>query len=812
MVKAALMGATVLTMGVPAYTAANAQGATSGQGSDVIVVQARRRDEDVQDVPAVIQAVSGDKIEELEFRQFEDITALVPGLSLEGTLGGISGNATLRGVDFDGRAAGSNTSVEFYRNDAVIPSSGLFQALFDVEQIEVLRGPQGTLKGRASPSGSITVYTRKPDLREAGGFVSATYAEGDEYNINGAINVPIIEDKFGVRVAGLLRDNDGNGIRGLNPITGAIDNNISDHTEALRVSAQANPFDDVLILDFNYEGLGRDGRNYSQVQSFNQVVSTAGASPIAVSSKDNLGVGLLAGTSDQKVEIFNWQAKLNAWGQSLIYLGQDYKATTSVFAPQDFAGVLTNPVLNGVPFANDTVSLSEATVHEVRLQNEERLFGMFDYVVGYMNLKQNSPTNTTSLVSRAVTSVAEGAPFSDLALNIRIPIVRFRTAKEESFFGNITAHVTDRLELSAGLRHIEASQNSGVLANGSRLAAADDCRGFNDPGAVVCTPSSKKTIYTASASYDVTDDIMAYGSFGTSFRPGNVVVATVFNDIGPFLNQFIRPADETSKSFEAGVKTSWLNDTLQFNLTGFYQKFKNFAFRPGNQVLILDDVYAPTDVKGLVTFDGLVVPADAKIKGLEAELSWAPSDNFFLSSVLSYTDGKIKNAAFPCVDLNNDNIPDTGTPPTADQLYAEVGTNQVDTCLGDTNPGRAPKWAGSFLAEYSNEFSTGVEGFIRGLVDFKGDNDGVGVNPLDSVDAFALFDLFLGVRDPDGAWNVTLYGKNLFDTHRVLTRESGAATTAFRFSAAQSGTNYIGITTTQPQEFGITARLAFGSR
>lgn len=814
-----LLGASLLVTCAATPAIAQEGGVQAASVSDgvvadnIIIVQARRRDETVQDVPAVVQAVTSDQINNLEFRRFEDVSSLVPGLSLEASLGGISGTATLRGVDFDARAAGSNTTVEFYRNDAVIPNSGLFQALYDVEQIEVLRGPQGTLKGRASPSGSITVHTRKPDLFEAGGFGSATYAERDKYNVNGAINVPIIRDRLGIRIAGFTGENRGNLVRGLNLLTGAVDDDIYDRTDAIRVSARAVPFDnDILILDFNYEGIGRKQRFYRQVESFSEVSSSAPASPVTISSKDFLGVDPLASTSQANLHIYNWQAQLNLFGQSLIYVGQDFSAKTDFLDSQDFAGVITNSPFNGVPYANSTATVSKNKVHEVRLQNEERVFGMFDYVVGYLNLKQNSPTSTTTLVGFAGPSPAPpagfGDPFIDLAFLLRLPIDRYRESTEESFFGNLTAHIGESTEISGGARHITVRQNSGLLVNGSPLDAATDCRGFSD--IANCGPKSTKTIFSASAQHKFTDDIMAYASFGTSYRPGNVVVATVFSGISPFLNQFIRPTDETSKSYEIGLKTSWLNNTLRFNVTGFYQEFSNFALRPGSPVVMLADVYDAADTKALTSFNGLVVTADAKIKGMEAELNWVPSNNFNLSGVLSYTDGKIKDARFPCVDLNDDNVPDL-TPPTAEQLFAEVGGNQVDVCLSDTTPGSSPKWAASMIAEYSQALSLNAEGFVRGLMTFKGHSDGIGVNPLDQVNSYALFDLFLGIRDPEGSWSVTAYGKNILDTHRVLSRTDAPYATATR-SGAFSGTNYVGVTSTQPREFGVTARIALGSR
>src|SRR3546814_2406794 len=94
-------------------------------------------------------------------------------------------------------------------------SSDLFNSMFDVGQIEVLRGPQGTLRGRASPSGSITVTTQKPDLYESGGYADLTRTNLDALNVNGAFNLPIIPEKLAIRIAGIDDRNEGDHVRSI---------------------------------------------------------------------------------------------------------------------------------------------------------------------------------------------------------------------------------------------------------------------------------------------------------------------------------------------------------------------------------------------------------------------------------------------------------------------------------------------------------------------------------------------------------------------------------------------------------------------
>jgi len=113
-----------------------------------------------------VNAVTSEDLTRLKLRQFEDIKNIVPGLSLSYSLDGTGASAAVRGVKMDVAASGYNGTVEFYLNDTPIIAEALFPLMYDLGQIEALRGPQGTLRGRASPSGSITVTTRRPDLND----------------------------------------------------------------------------------------------------------------------------------------------------------------------------------------------------------------------------------------------------------------------------------------------------------------------------------------------------------------------------------------------------------------------------------------------------------------------------------------------------------------------------------------------------------------------------------------------------------------------------------------------------------------------
>lgn len=797
-------------------------------------------------------------------------------------------------MNFDGTASGSATSVEFYRNDAVISSNALFTAVYDIGQIEVLRGPQGTLRGRASPSGSITITTRRPDLNEAGGYVSGQVAQRSKWNFEGAVNVPIISDKLGVRVAGFMGQNRGNNIAGLNVGTGTIDNDIFRRTEAVRASVRADPFDGVLVLDFNFETIHAESRQYGQVQS-GSTINGGALSPRTINVSDRLGIGSVPPTQDSRYKIFNWQAKFRQWGQALTYVGNRLVADQLVYAPQDGGGLLLSPFATqpfigapaGLPttqFGQLTNSPIRQTVHELRLQNEDRIGGVLDYVVGAFTSSAGpgtllvngtaggyraTPFSSTVPVTGGVptspigvgTAAGPNGPFTTYRLDYLAfsSTYRPRYEKESSIFANLTYHLGENTEISGGLRHIWWKGDSGTVSGVSLLDPTNTgsfiqraCYGnkvLPDLGNATlganytCAPTRQSTIYMASLKHKFTEDVMAYFSFGTSWRPGNPLVgwglAQGFSPVyGAQISPFVIPPDETSKSFEVGFKTAWLDRRLRLNVAAFYQKFNNFPIYPNGAVSLREpNGSVPVGSERLVNNFSFVAPAAVAVKGIEADLRFDLSERFNLAATFAFADSKANNALVPCNDLNNDNIADTLVP-TAAQLAAHLPAGaQVDTCLVNAAATTNPRFTGTVQAEYNVPIGDWAEGYLRGFVNWRGDTRNEATNPLDDVSAYALVDLFAGLRSPNGRWEAGFFVKNLFNKTVVTSRAANQGLTALNFPStgttggvpnppfeqggtpvsgstvpANLGYNYYAISTTDPREFGFSLRYAFGSR
>lgn len=804
-----LMGASVMALAAPMQVAAQdtAQPVVrETYDPNVIIVEARRREEDVQDVPAVINAVTAAAIGNLNFREFTEVKTLAPGLDLSTNANGIGGNARLRGVNFDANASGNNGTVEFYYNDAPISAGVILQQMYDIGQIEVQRGPQGTLRGRASPSGSITITTRKPDLNEIGGFLDMTGNDIGTLNFKGALNVPVIPGIAAIRVAGVWDENEADRVR-------SIYSNVSPHsrTKSGRVTGLIEPADWVK-LEGSYQYMDRDARTYDQAISFSEINPAAAASPVLITAKDRLSIQEDPRTINQRFDIYNWRAEFSGMGQRLIYQGQHSK--------QKF--VSTDNVDDGNFFPGDinqiTNTVAKGTSHEIRLQNEARVAGMFDYVVGFFDSKLNPPTALTSpTIVRLPDSFGGG--IAQVAIT---NVSRTGRSHEQSFFGNLTAHLGEATEVSGGLRQIKYKSQNFLAVNGNTIAADSQ--------------DLKKLIYSGSIKHNFTPDLLVYLSTGSSFRPGINVVGD-FNIAQSALEKsFLNLPPETSKSYEAGFKSTLLGGRARFNMTAYYQKYKNFPFRVPNNGVYYVNTVAIRNAQGVVTGTAqqvgsfnFVGAVPVTVKGLESELQFDISDRWNVGLTASYSLGKIKNGTIPCNDLNNDGVPDAvGSAPSLAQLQAAVGANNLSACAVSQRAAFLPPFTATLQSEYKLAVSSKVDGFLRGLVNYSGKSQGDPSNNFDNVGAFALANLYAGIRDPEGAWEVSLFAKNLFDTTKVLTRTTPLFTGyqqlgfAGQFAngrpvftgptAATFTSTYTGATVTPPREFGLNIRYYFGSR
>lgn len=241
---AMMLAASTLAFAVaaPAFAeAADAPQSNSGSGltSGDIVVTARRKEESIQSVPVAVQAFGGDTLIKQNVHDTKDLQRLVPGVIFNGSGSELNTTFTIRG---QGRATiGTiSPSVQSYVNDIALPNWGAVIPTYDISNVQVLKGPQGTLFGRNTTGGAVLVYSQAPK-HEFGGYASATLGDYRWHELEGALNVPIVQDKVALRIAGQYRKRDGY-IRAL--VAGQPDGQ-GVNSSALRVSLLIEPTDTI---------------------------------------------------------------------------------------------------------------------------------------------------------------------------------------------------------------------------------------------------------------------------------------------------------------------------------------------------------------------------------------------------------------------------------------------------------------------------------------------------------------------------------------------------------------------------------------
>lgn len=800
---AVLCGASLFVLSMPAHAQETAPGAetdaqTAEEGTGVaatneIIVTARRRNETLQDVPQTINAVSRDTIERLRINNAADIATVTPGVSIEGASsgsGGFGSSSSIRGVP---TFLNSNATpiVQFYLNDAPTGRGPeATQILYDIGQVEVLKGPQGTLRGRSAPAGAITITTRRPDMSEIGGFVNMSGTSRGNINAQAGVSLPIIADVLAVRLAGAVDHNSGNGVTSVN---NRLDPFV--RTETGRATIRFEPSSN-FSATLMYQYITRNSRSFSQVAGPGN-----GANGPAIRPRDRLAItdGFFAnnGRTHFVVGQFEW----NIAGQKLSYVGSYRNGKSDGQSPQDQANLLP-----GIEYYQTTSTPTNEMSHELRLSSEDRLFGFLDYTVGgFYDRERSTPTvsQTAAFLAGAFgrpgTAPRRIQPVSRYALGSFIDINP--EAEELSLFGNVTAHIGDRTELSGGGRLIRFKRDEQFsIATGSAFNAITNplipspafC-GFlpGVPAGTVASPvypglpavcdipiaprtiqdltnKTKDTpfVYNISLSHKITPDILLYGNVGTAFRTagptiGITSVLTCCAAPGPSLGSIqdlIFHQPERSTTYEAGFKATFLDRRARLNVSYFHQKFRNFYFltQPTRYLSVPD----PTNpAGGSVASAEFTADSRAKVDGVDVEGSFNITERWSLNVGYTYSKARLANALIPCNDGNFDGVVDTIVPTVQNFINART---LLARCNSSESVARTPNWNLTVQSEYSMPITSSFDGFIRGNFNYYPSNRNASQGRV--IDNYSLLNLFVGLRETDSAWEVTVFANNLLNT------------------------------------------------
>jgi iron complex outermembrane receptor protein len=824
-----LAGVSLLVLGsaagARAAQPAQPQAAVAGEATlGEIVVTARRRSESLQEVPQTVNAVTADALQKLNIKEFADIQSVVPGLSLQADSTGYEAAASLRGVTFNVNSAAQPT-VALYMNDAPVQANSLFHSLFDIGQVEVLKGPQGTTRGISAPSGAITITTRKPDLSEFGGYIDGTATDLQGRNLNGALNVPIIKDVLAVRLAGVIDQNRFDGVT-------SIHNSLKPQstTSAERLSLSFEP-SDVFDANVMYQHMDQSQTSFQQVSGPGSGAITypagvipsgfpAGVNP-PLSPTDRLSVQDSANLLHVHFDTVTAQIDSRIFGQHLSYVGsyQAQKINGYSEGGGSSAGDVGN-VLPGIGLGQTVFTTQKVTTQEVRLASDPAPGRFIDYTVGafYQWQRNDGHVNDPGPFLRGAFGTTPGVidlgafdPAYQVPLGIDIP----SSLQETSLFGSVTLHLGDKTELSGGIRRIWSIVNSadaisveqgqiylGIpcsLAGLQAAAAAGACIIPAGPhgGAGNFTNRASETpnIYNVSLSHHLTRDVLLYANTGTSFRPAANSVGIQGGLAGdPVLHELAFRPSERSRAYEVGFKSTWLDGRARLNASVFRQRFTNLpVYIPGISYL--------NTITNQPTNFNFTAPVDALVQGFDVDTAFQVTPEWTISAQMSYADGKVKGSQVPCNVTGANGLP----------VYNTEGL--ISLCPGGS-VSQLPLWNATFQSEYTHPISDGVDGFLRVLATYYPENRRV--EPHFVVDAYSLVNLYLGLRSHDGAWEASIFARNALDAQRATDVQSVQTNLntplATGFAALIHPTGYYQTTMTAQREVGINLHYAWGER
>lgn len=778
-IKIVRYSALLASASIPAV--AIAQTAVKGAAAaatEEIVVTAQRRSESLQKVPMAVSVASGEQIQNLAIFDIKDIQQLAPGLEMTNN-DGRRNVASIRGITFEPDSAAS-PAVDIFFNDIPVDAQSLFGAIYDVGQIEVLRGPQGIFRGRTSPAGAITMTTRRANLNETEGYVQASGTSRDGLNVQFGASVPLMPGVLALRVAGLSDFNRAGQVRSVSGKESAM------KTESGRVSLAFKPTER-FRGDLTFQRFDADIS--PQIAVFGP-----GNAPFAgVGVTDRTGPPL---TLEDRRTVFRTYphyknlTDLTTLNTELevadkIVWSLDAGFQSSKLDQNYTVGNLEASIPGGV-LPNSLSGHNKTKTIDTRLSSNND--GPFNWMFGaFRQDVYGDPTRFNS-----------GADFVTVAYPF-FPIVQANALLEipqhnstQAIFGSVRYKLTDALRFEAGMRHTKYQYNQqAYLQFCSPLFGG--CFPAVGPGTPALTSDmmerqNKATTGGATLSYDWTPELTTYVAYGRSYRPPAAQLAAAIS--GTTTPELLVSKPEKSDSIELGVKSSMLDRRLSWSVDVFVQKYKGYIeYFPG--------LVVRTPMGGL-TGIATATNGDAISKGIEMQLTARPTRNLDLGLSFSYTKANYDNAEMPC------NMFDTTTGASGIPVGKEFAV-----CTRNDRIAQMPSFSASMNGEYRFKVD-GLTPFIRGLVNYRPGFSSSFDNFKYS--GFTNASLFLGVRGGrDDQWEVSFFVKNLLDQTRALrvsNVELQQQTVQFDFATpgttALSG--YRTAVITNPREFGLTAR------
>jgi iron complex outermembrane recepter protein len=772
----------------------SAQSAENLGTLEEVVVTAQFRAEKLQETPLAITAISADALRERAVDNLAQVADAAPNVALDltGSAFGPNMSAFIRGVGQGDFNFAFEPGVGIYVDDVyhATVAGSLFE-LLDLERVEVLRGPQGTLFGKNSIGGAIRLITAKP-RGDGSAYIEGTYGEFNRKDIRGMFDVSIVPDKLFFRVSAMSQEREGYVDRldyaCVNPDLGASQGfavNL-DAPRLIRTQQRGSGScvlgteggkdlagaraalrflpNEKLEINFSIDAIDDNSEAAATTLIVADTTITPGAPAVAAANNmylDQFGVQFDNRfiTNDKFTNYSTFYDLQTEQGQPPIAHTEQYGGALTI--DYDFTDTLHLKAITGYRgYSSDWSDDQDATPLPLAY--------VYNLVDHHQFSQELQLTGTTGPVDWAT-----GLFYFDgfnlnrgfVGLNIfalTFPLDDPSNVKDKAAFVQGTYHLTDQLGLTAGVRYTDEQKDFQYNHTFFPITKTD--------------ASYNRTDWKVGVDYQLTPDILTYAQVSTGFKGGG------FNP-RPFTGaQVTSFGPETLRSHEIGLKSEWLEHRLRANLAAFLANYKDLQTNSQTQ----DSTGAP--------FVGVTNAGEVELTGFELEVDARLFDGFVMNAAVGYTHQKYKElgSAIGCQALA-----------PADRIPAPAPSFNCVTdnpTLGDT-PGNSP-WRGNFGLQYT--FPLAGAGTLTPRLDMNFQNGFPSGNSndrytFDDLGGYTLYNGRITWASADAAWSVSAFGTNLTN-HFYYVNYFNLVAFGEGMAAAQPG---------RPREWGISVRRSF---
>lgn len=744
-------------------TTVSAQSNLEDWAIEEVVVTAQKRAQSAQDVPIALAAFSEDMLKQVGATDFKGLTNMTPGFSVSGSSDAFP-SPYIRGVGSNDNGVGTDPSVGVYVDGIYVSrKGGALTDLLDVERVEILKGPQGTLFGRNSIGGAISITTQKP-TNELSGMLSAEVGNYDSHVVKGMVNMPLIEDELFVRASGIVRKRDG-------WLENVVDGNEGNERDRATGNLKITwlPSEDLEIeLANSWSRIDETG-NYTET-----LIAGAPVSALTTDLTDNKvvsgGAHLYGNPAlDRDPLESRFERTLRSHSLTINWDVNDELSFTSLSSYRTY-----ETFSSGTYAGNEYyVGANEgATESNESISQEFRLNGSSDKLTWFVGLSGSHERNAMAFTIGLADNDLLGFYINGLAPFFEDSLVK-TTTDSYALYGDATWHATDKLNVTFGARYSvdekEISYRNPEQVNGAAALAGM----FGSPVGLIM-PTEAQFIAPRDLDdswsnlsprlvldYVITEDMMAYASVTKGYKSGGFnTYPSVGQDItdlatlGMVTQEAVASVDpEIVTSYELGLKSTFLDGRVIFNTALFAYDYDDL------QVFVIN---------GAVT--QLANAGKASAEGVEMDLTYHITPEWTV----------IANAAW------------------TEATYDEFVNNGED--LSGTDRLFSPEWTGTLALDYH----TDVEGFgildggeFRAFVTYAFKDDYL-IDPDYEQESYGLVDARVSLTSADEQWEVAIYGSNLTNEDYLTS-----------YTDQLQSYGFVGATRNEPRMFGASATYNF---